>query len=546
MVSIINALLGGLLQLVPLVDEPNLYIERFTRSHVHEYFGEEYDLFSDVWGVLLMETPWQRLIVGADPRWGRCIYSVGGYANFRAFGEGVLEKPWDIAGKFPYIFVTDQGKKLVAQYKVEPPASGDSVPQIEFVRYIGAASSGGMWKTFRWPAGIAYSDAGTPDDPTDDLVLVADLMDNAVYAIQVATGTVIHSAEVRWSYPADLAIGKEVYQEGVRNTDDVYVLDEGAKKVIRVNFATRDTQEFRFTDDLNFHVYSIETDACGRVYVSCSDDKLYVLEFLPTGAVIIDVFPGPPFNNIHDIYVSGNEVIVSERWTDNSGISLYRITQECAPECCKPVVDITWPRRDGQLIIADSVPIKGLAKCKEINCEGYDYLKYWALYIAQGWNPSPQDFVPLTGAPGATDDEDTLCWLVADTFPAGNYTLLLRGVSNDPGEFPVEDRVKISIRHGLPTDPTITYMRKPDGTQWYPMMSVAPISTPVEVGWRILESARQNPGPSLAKNRPSTALLDPERVRKPAKNREKLLGPQQLDPACGGGYYNMALSVKEA
>jgi hypothetical protein len=53
----------------------------------------------------------------------------------------------------------------------------------------------------------------------------------------------------------------------------------------------------------------------------------------------------------------------------------------------------------------------------------------------------------------------------------------------------VEDRVKISIRHGLPTDPTITYMRKPDGTQWYPMMSIVPMSTPVEVGWRIVGPA---------------------------------------------------------
>ena len=354
------------------------------------------------------------------------------------------------------------------------------------------------------------------------------------------------SAEVRWSYPADLAIGKEVYQEGVRNTDDVYVLDEGAKKVIRVNFATRDTQEFRFTDDLNFHVYSIETDACGRVYVSCSDDKLYVLEFLPTGAVIIDVFPGPPFNKIHDIYVSGNEVIVSERWTDSSGISLFRLGQECVDECCGPSAKITYPR-ERQTIREDSVPIIGKVYCKGyagVQCEN-GYIKYWALYIAPGWD-IVGTFAFLTGAPGATDDEDTLCWLVADTFPAGNYTLLLRGVSNDPGESPVEDRVKISIRHGLPTDPTITYMRKPDGTQWYPMMSIVPMSTPVEVGWRIVESARQNAGPSLAKNRPSAALLDPERARKPAKNREKLLGPQQLDPACGGGYYNMALSVKEA
>ncbi len=183
-------------------------------------------------------------------------------------------------------------------------------------------------------------------------------------------------------------------------------------------------------------------------------------------------------------------MIVSERWTDNTGIALYRITQECAPECCKAVADITWPKRDGQLIIADSVPIKGLTKCKEIGagCEGYDYLKYWALYIAEGWNPLPEDFAFLAGAPGATDGEDTLCWLRADTFEPGNYTLLLRAVSNDPDEPHGEDRVKISVRHGLPTDPTFTYLRRPDGTLWYPQ-TIAPMATPVELGWRIVGPA---------------------------------------------------------
>ncbi|MEO0181798.1 MAG: T9SS type A sorting domain-containing protein [candidate division WOR-3 bacterium] len=485
MTILTKALVMSLFQPIPLVDESNLYIERFTRSHVHEYFGEEYDLFSDVWGVLFMETPWQRLIVGCDPRWGRCIYSVSGYANFRSFGENYLEKPWDITGKYPYVFITDRGKKLVAQFKLEPPPHGDSVPRIEFVRYIGATSSGGIWKTFRGPDGIAYSDAGTPNDPSDDFILVTDALDNSLYAFYVATGTMLGSHKARWSYPVDVAVGKEVSEGRIRNTDDVYILNEGGNKIVRVELATGDTQEFRFPDDLNFHVYSIETDACGRVYVSCSDDTLYVLEFLPAGPVIREKFPGPPFNKIHDVYVSGNEVIVSERWTDNTGISLYRITDGCAEDTCMLAVRITDPR-DKQVIRADSIPVKGEVLCKSHPDPGYGFVKYWALYIAPGWD-IVGEFAFLAGSPGGTDGVDTLCWLVADTFPAGQYTLLLRAQSNEGLE--KEDKIRIRIMHGAYTDPTIIYLRRPDGTYWYPMMEIAPVGSPVEVGWRIVGPA---------------------------------------------------------
>ncbi len=49
-------LIGDYFQQIPLVDEPGLIIWRFTKALANEHYDGN-DLFSDVWGVMKMETP---------------------------------------------------------------------------------------------------------------------------------------------------------------------------------------------------------------------------------------------------------------------------------------------------------------------------------------------------------------------------------------------------------------------------------------------------------------------------------------------------------
>jgi|GEM_PF-6808983 len=44
-------LLADYLQQIPLVNEPELRIDRFTLNEAHEYFGSDRNIFSAIWGI---------------------------------------------------------------------------------------------------------------------------------------------------------------------------------------------------------------------------------------------------------------------------------------------------------------------------------------------------------------------------------------------------------------------------------------------------------------------------------------------------------------
>jgi len=459
--------LADYLQQIPLVNEPELRIDRFTLNEAHEYFGSDRNIFSDIWGVAIAYSGGKRRFYAADPVWHRLIYGEQGFKGVKSLWEDRLYQPWDMTAWGDKLFVTDQGHGCVYVYEGLTGA----------VRPIR--------KGLRWPKGIAYSDNGTPSDPNDDFILVCDVVLDRVFMYNAKTGDLLQTIGKtgRWKgqffAPLDLAVGKTVDDGAETNTDDIYVLDEGNDRIVHLKLSDPEFWQTRpVPPDVRFR--SIDADACGNILVATSQDQIVIYD-----SDLNEISSYGPIPEIHDIFVRGNEVIVSQRWEADKGITLYRITNGCAGDTCMLAVRIADPR-DRQIIRADSIPLKGEVFCKSHPDPGYGYVKYWVLYIASGWD-IVGTFAFLAGAPGATDDEDTLCWLVADTFPAGKYTLLLKGISNEGLE--KEDRVRITIMHGLPTDPTFTYMRKPDGTQWYPMMSIVPMSTPVEVGWRIVGPA---------------------------------------------------------
>ncbi|MEO0212084.1 MAG: hypothetical protein ABIN66_09580 [candidate division WOR-3 bacterium] len=70
------------LQQVPLVDEPEMVVWEFNRAYTQQYFGK--DAMNSLWGIMMMNTPYGRLIVACDRKWGRIIYSGKGIKGYRS------------------------------------------------------------------------------------------------------------------------------------------------------------------------------------------------------------------------------------------------------------------------------------------------------------------------------------------------------------------------------------------------------------------------------------------------------------------------------
>lgn len=153
------------LEQVPLVDEPEMVIWEFNRAYTQQYFGK--DAMNSLWGIMMMNTPYGRLIVACDRKWGRIIYSGKGIKGYRASGYEQMTNARNADGKYPYVFVTDPIKGAVARFLVSNDGQGRV--NLSFDRWIfyypheqGVTKPG-------FSDGIAYSDNGTRSDSNDEL-----------------------------------------------------------------------------------------------------------------------------------------------------------------------------------------------------------------------------------------------------------------------------------------------------------------------------------------------------------------------------------------
>jgi len=471
------------LQQIPLVDEGGLTIWEFNKGEAHRYFDGA-DVFYSLWGVALVNSDYGRFFFAVDPFWHRLIYGRQGLKGAEVVGQNNLVRPWDIVASGNRIYVSDKGLGCIAEFRIQK-LSPNLPPSVSFMRYFKIPGDSGVTKKIE-PRGIAYSNKGyiyVANMETEwGSVLKFEANTGALIDEYLGAGGLFNAGKIQ--HPVDVAVGKTTASGSVVNTDTIYVLEASRHSVVMYEddeTAVKPRFIKRVRLDPDVRPYTIETDACGNVYVTTDDEQILVYD--PGMENRLEIYSS--FSDIRDLYITGNELLVSERWTDEHGISLFRITDGCAEEGCVPYAEITAPR-DRQMILADSIPVRGRVQCRKE--QAYGYIKYWALSIAPGWNPSETDFVALAGGPGGTDGIDTLCWLRADTFGAGNYTLLLRGVGNNPGEPVAEDRSRITIQHGLFTEPAITYLRYPDSSSWG-TMDFAPFDTLVEVGWRIVGPA---------------------------------------------------------
>ncbi len=228
--SILLPLLLAGLQQVPLVNEPELIILEFNRSEAHNYFDGS-NVFRDLWGVAFVNSSYGRFTFAADPMWHRLIYGRQGLKGLEILGADKFMWPWDITAYGNRIYVTDKAQGVIAEFEIIRPFP-ILPPQVAFVRYISLGTVGGVTK-MTLPMGLAYSNAGTPDDLSDDTLYVADVSGGIIRVLAQPGLLIGEYPRTQGSFPLDVAVAKTVAEGSVVNTDTIYVL-EGASEAVAV------------------------------------------------------------------------------------------------------------------------------------------------------------------------------------------------------------------------------------------------------------------------------------------------------------------------
>lgn len=167
----------------------------------------------------------------SDPQWNRLLMGEVGQGLFAHDGAGDrfghLSAPRglsaDASGR---VYVADTGNDRVLVYK--------TVTEYENIRLEPVYAVEGLAK----PYGVAFSDAGTPFDKSDDILYVANTGRNEVRRYSLTangaqlTGTIgeLGSGEGRFAGPMAITVG---HRDGV-NCADVYVADAHNERIVQL------------------------------------------------------------------------------------------------------------------------------------------------------------------------------------------------------------------------------------------------------------------------------------------------------------------------
>ena len=419
---------GGKLVQKNLVDDP-VTIRRFTKSIAHEYWGNDKNIFAQVYGIMIMPTPVGRLLFACDPIWSRIMWTVQGSIDIPGFGSygtgpGQFKDPRDIAGKYPNLFIADPWNHRVPHYKVvidslQTPF-GTWIKYVKEIQFIQNIGEGFLYLPF----GLDYSDNGTPENIEDDLIYVADAGSSFIAKFSI-DGDLI-STYGKWGsgygefwHPGDVAVGKDM---GV-NTEDIFVLDYANARVVKYPHIDPNSPNFYFLtyqwpNTSTFHIRSIAVDYFGFPYVSDSEDRIvkYQIDLSDTlWSYGTHGFGDGHFNEIIDIYILQDELVATERWTNNSGISYYWI-EAIPPDTIPPYAKIHSP--------PDKTYVNGVINILGTVTDN-QYIRYWTLYYGEGITPI--NWILIDFGTGSKEEEVLTTWDTS-VLEEGLYSILLEGV----------------------------------------------------------------------------------------------------------------------
>lgn len=207
--------------------------------------------------------------VVTDPAWNRVLAgdTQHGFAAFTGADTemGPLSEPRGVAlGGDDRLYVCDTGHNRVVMLRI--------VTEYDALRLEAAGAIDGLSR----PWGVAWSDAGTPDDSADDRLYVTEAGANAVSLVTLgavprvaATLGGLGSGVGRFAGPLAIAVGR---LDG-RMTDDVYVADAHNRRIVRLkdrqgrlDWASEAATPFS-------QVSALDCDDAGNLYVTGPREK---------------------------------------------------------------------------------------------------------------------------------------------------------------------------------------------------------------------------------------------------------------------------------
>jgi hypothetical protein len=252
---------------------PEAGVSIFTRTVANQQLGR--DLFGDPYATVVignvdvydrfpyLESRYFQVV--SDPQWNRLLMGEVGQGLFAHDGAGDqfghLAEPRGLsADARGRIYVADTGNDRVLVFK--------AVTEFENIRLEPLYAVEGLNK----PYGVAFSDAGTPFDTSDDLLYVANTGRNEVRRYTLSnsearlTDTIgeLGSGDGHFAGPMAITVGR---REGA-NCEDVYVADAHNGRVVRL----RDTGGALAWSGSTRHglgtITSLDTDHWGNLYAA--------------------------------------------------------------------------------------------------------------------------------------------------------------------------------------------------------------------------------------------------------------------------------------
>jgi hypothetical protein len=286
-----------------------------------------------------VESRW--IAVTSDARWQRLLYGEPGEAP-RAFGQGGTA-----AGEFgePHgmafapdgrLFVADRALGRLNVLRLELGANGATLHYVDHID--------GLVQ----PMDVAVHDGGTPADPSDDRVLVAEAGAHRVslFALdgdrpaKLAEFGSRGSGEQEFLYPRALAVGRR----GGASVDEVFVADAGNHRLVRLEMRPG-SFAWDAVLDLPMEATSVEADHHGNLLLSMRRDNSIwkVAPDLEQLATLDGELSAPrdvavPFAWVHDHrgatqsprWRGEGSAILLESWGENSGVRLVDLGVEIA------------------------------------------------------------------------------------------------------------------------------------------------------------------------------------------------------------------------
>ncbi len=430
-------------------NDPEIW--KFTKGVANEYFETalfrglnrvaaaefEYKILIRDWTGGWRYKPMRgKVIMFSDIQLSRLIWHVKGSRAILAYGEygkgvGKFKYPQGIEIVFPHVFVADPGNRRVVhlKFKLLPEGSlAHGYPYaLEWVGVIEKRNGKNLFAPFS-PSDIAYSNNGTPDDSTDDLIYVGSINDNFILKFrfndlellgQIGFYEELFDDIQYYPFipsiygPVSIAIG----QNQGKHTNEIYATGYFKNEIYRIIDSLDYNGRVRVKKlKLPGQPISIQTDYWGYVYVADkTNDK--IIKIYPDLHDTIWTYGGHgfgvgKFNKIRDIYILGGQVVVTESWTDNSGISYFWI---------QGIFEDNTPPKAKILSPPDSTYING-----EISVIGKVEdnigIKGWTLSLIPYSNFQTSEF--LNSGSGEILYDTLFLWNT-DSFSQGLYYLIL-------------------------------------------------------------------------------------------------------------------------